>query len=250
MKLDLTGKSALVTGGTRGIGRAIVETLGRAGAKVAFTYRSSAETAEALKADLEAEGIEVLALQGDAAQPDHAEETVQAVLDAWGSLDVLVCNAGVTRDNLLIRMSEDDWNTVIETNLRGVFHFCKAAYRPMMKQRGGSIITISSALGLTGNVGQANYAASKAGVIGFTKTLARELASRDVRANIVAPGYIATDMTAAVDNKVRDLMVETRIPFKRAGTPDDVAALVLFLASEKAAYITGQTMHVDGGLVM
>ena len=249
MTLDLSGKTALVTGGTRGIGRAIVEALAEAGTKVAFTYRSSSETAEALKADLEAKGVECLALQGDAADTIHAEETVQAVLDAWGSIDVLVNNAGITRDTLMIRMSEDDWDSVMETNLKSVFNFCKAAYRPMMKQRGGSIVNISSVVGVTGNPGQANYAASKAGMLGFSKSLARELGGRGVRVNVVAPGYIATDMTADLNEKAQEAM-QGAIPLGRVGQPDDVAAAVVFLASDAGAYITGHTLHVDGGLAM
>lgn len=249
MTLSLLGKTALVTGGTRGIGRAIVEALADAGAKVAFTYRSSSETAEALKAELEGKGCECMAIQGDAADTDHANEAVQAVIDAWGSIDVLVNNAGITRDTLMIRMSEDDWDAVIDTNLKSVFNFCKAAYRPMMKQRGGSIINISSVVGVTGNAGQANYAASKAGVIGFTKSLARELGGRGVRANVIAPGYIATDMTAELSDDVKEAM-STSIPLKRPGNPDDIASAVAFLSSDASAYITGHTLHVDGGMAM
>jgi len=249
MTLDLSGKNALVTGGTRGIGRAIVEALARAGANVAFTYRSSAETAEALKADLEAGGATVLALQSDAADFDAAQAAVQAVLDAWGSLDVLVNNAGVTRDNLLIRMGEDDFDAVIGTNLKSVFNLCKAAYRPMMKQRGGAVINISSVVGVMGNAGQANYAASKAGIIGFTKSLARELGGRGVRANVVAPGYVATDMTDAMPEAAREAMTGS-IPLGRTATPEDVANAVLFLASDAGSYVTGHVLHVDGGLAM
>src|SRR5690606_19448380 len=249
MTLDLSGKNALVTGGTRGIGRAIVEALARAGANVAFTYRSSAETAEALKADLEAGGATVLALQSDAADFDAAQAAVQAVLDAWGSLDVLVNNAGVTRDNLLIRMGEDDFDAVIGTNLKSVFNLCKAAYRPMMKQRGGAVINISSVVGVMGNAGQANYAASKAGIIGFTKSLARELGGRGVRANVVAPGYVATDMTEAMPEAAREGMAGS-IPLGRTAQPEDVANAVLFLASDAGSYITGHVLHVDGGLAM
>ena len=249
MTLDLSGKNALVTGGTRGIGRAIVEALARAGANVAFTYRSSAETAEALRADLEAGGATVLALQSDAADFDAAQATVQQVLDAWGSLDVLVNNAGVTRDNLLIRMSEDDFDAVIGTNLKSVFNLCKAAYRPMMKQRGGAVVNISSVVGVMGNAGQANYAASKAGIIGFTKSLARELGGRGVRANVVAPGYVATDMTDAMPEAAREAMTGS-IPLGRTATPEDVANAVLFLSSDAGSYVTGHVLHVDGGLAM
>ncbi len=249
MNLHLSGKTALVTGGTRGIGRAIVEAFAEAGAKVAFTYRSSSETAEALKAELEGRGVETLAIQSDAADFDAAQAAVQQVLDAWGSLDVLVNNAGVTRDNLLIRMSEEDWDAVIGTNLKSVFNLCKAAYRPMMKQRAGRIVNVSSVVGVMGNAGQANYAASKAGIIGFTKSLARELGARGVTANVVAPGYVDTDMTEALPEAAREAMTGS-IPLKRTATPEDIAHAVLFLASDAASYITGHTLHVDGGLAM
>ncbi len=249
MTLDLSGKTALVTGGTRGIGRAIVETLAECGAKVAFTYRSSTETAEALKAELQGKGVECLAIQGDAADTTHAGEAVQAVIDTWRSIDVLVNNAGITRDTLMIRMSEEDWDTVLDTNLKSVFNFCKAAYRPMMKRRAGSVINISSVVGVTGNAGQVNYAASKAGMIGFTKSLARELGGRGVRVNVVAPGFISTDMTAGLSDDVKDAMSST-IPLKRPGNPQDIASAVAFLASDAAAYITGHTLHVDGGMAM
>lgn len=249
MTLDLSGKTALVTGGTRGIGRAIVDALANAGAHVAFTYRSSSETAEAVRAELTGRGVEALAIQGDAADPEHANDAIQQVMDTWGSLDTLVLNAGITKDGLMIRMSEEDWDAVLDTNLKGAFHFCKAAYRPMMKQRSGSIITIASVVGVMGNAGQANYAASKAGLIGFTKSLARELAGRGVRANVVAPGYIATDMTAAMGDAAQDAM-KGQIPLGRVGNPEDVAAAVAFLASDVSTYITGHVLHVDGGLAM
>ncbi len=249
MKLDLTGKSTLVTGGTRGIGRAMVEAFAAAGARVAFTYRSSTETAEALKAELEAKGVEVLSFQSDAASYEGAEETIKTIIDTWGSIDVVVNNAGVTRDGLMIRMSEEDWDTVIGTNLKSVFNFSKAAYRPMMKQRGGKIINISSVVGVMGNPGQANYAASKAGIIGFSKSLAKELGSRGVTVNVIAPGYVATDMTAALSDKGQEAMLGA-VPLGRPASPEDVANSVLFLASPAADYITGHVLHVDGGLAM
>ncbi len=249
MTLDLTGKTALVTGGTRGIGRAIVQHLAGAGANVAFTFRSSADEAEAFKAELEKGGADVLVFQGDAADTAHAQETVDAVLKAWGSLDVLVNNAGVTRDGLMIRMTEEDWDAVIGTNLKSVFNFCKAAYRPMMKQRGGSIVNLSSVVGVTGNPGQTNYAASKAGIIGFSKSLAKELGSRGVTVNVVAPGFVATDMTAKLGDAAKEAMLGA-VPLGRPATPDDIAAAVTFLASPSARYITGHVLHVDGGLAM
>ena len=249
MQIDLTGKTALVTGGTRGIGRAIVEALAGAGAKVAFTYRSSQAEADALKADLEAKGTEVLAFQGDAADAAHAQATVDAVIGAWGALDVLVLNAGITKDNLMIRMSEDDWNAVLRTNLGAAFGFCKAAYRPFMKQRSGRVVCLASVVGVTGNPGQTNYAASKAGLIGFAKSLAKELGSRNVTVNVVAPGYVATDMTAALPEAAQQAMLGA-VPLGRPAQPADVAGAVLFLASDLAAYVTGHVLHVDGGLAM
>jgi 3-oxoacyl-[acyl-carrier protein] reductase len=247
--LDLSGKNALVTGGTRGIGRAIVETLARAGARVAFTFRSSTSEAESLKRELEAEGGEVLAIQGDAADTTAAGKTVEQVIEAWGSIDIVVNNAGITKDGLMIRMSEDDWDAVINTNLKSVFNFAKAAYRPMMKQRGGKIINLSSVVGTTGNPGQTNYAASKAGIVGFSKSLARELAARGVTVNVVAPGYVATDMTASLPEAAREAMLGS-VPMGRPATPQEIADAVLFLASPLADYITGQVLHVNGGLAM
>ena len=249
MKLDLTGKNTLVTGGTRGIGRAIVEALAGAGARVAFTYRSSTETAEALRADLESRGVEVLVFQGDAAEAASAEAAVKGVLDAWGSVDVLVNNAGITRDNLMLRMKEEDWDAVIAANLKSVFNFSKAVYRPMMRQRGGKIVNLSSVVGVVGNAGQTNYAASKAGITGFSKSLAKELGSRGVTVNVVAPGYVETDMTAKLSDAAREAMLGT-VPLGRPARPEDVAAAVLFLASPAADYITGHVLHVDGGLAM
>ena len=249
MNLDLSDKTALVTGGTRGIGKSMVVTLAQAGARVAFTYRSSTDEAEALKSELEGQGHEILAFKSDVADFAAAEQTVKDLLDAWGKLDVLVNNAGITKDGLMIRMTEQDWDAVIGTNLKGVFNFSKAVYRPMMKQRSGKIINISSVVGVMGNPGQANYAASKAGIIGFSKSLAKELGSRGVTVNVVAPGYVATDMTAALSGKAQEAMLAA-IPLGRPAGPQDVANAVLFLASTYSDYITGHVLHVDGGLAM
>jgi 3-oxoacyl-[acyl-carrier protein] reductase len=245
----LAGKNALVTGATRGIGRAIVLALATRGANVAFTFRSSVEHADALKTELASTGVHALAFQGNAADGASAEESVKGVLDAWGSLDVLVNNAGITRDGLLLRMSEDDWDSVVNTNLKSVFNFCKAAYRPMMKQRSGHIINLSSIVGMVGNAGQTNYAASKAGIIGFSKSLAKELAGRNVTVNVVAPGYVETDMTAAMPEAARTAMLGA-VPLGRGAKPEEIASAVAFLASEEAKYITGHVLNVDGGLAM
>ncbi len=249
MTFDFSGKSVLVTGGTRGIGRAIVEAFAQAGARVAFTYRSSVQEAEALQQQLEQSGTAVLSFQADAADLEAAGRVVEAILEAWGTIDVLVNNAGITRDNLLLRMSEADWDAVLAANLKSVFNFCKQVYRPMMRQRSGRIINVSSVVGVIGNAGQTNYAASKAGIIGFSKSLARELGSRGITVNVVAPGYIETDMTAALPEQARQAMLSS-IPLGRPGTPEDVAQAVLFLASAAASYITGHVLHVDGGMAM
>jgi 3-oxoacyl-[acyl-carrier protein] reductase len=249
ISIDLEGKNALVTGGTRGIGRAIVETLARAGARVAFTYRSSTAEAETVKAAVESAGGTAMALQGDASENAAAEEAVKTVVEAWGSIDIVVNNAGITKDGLMLRMTEEDWDLVINTNLKSVFNFSKAAYRPMMKQRGGKIINLSSVVGATGNPGQTNYAASKAGIVGFSKSLAKELASRGVTVNVVAPGFVATDMTASLSDAAREAMLGS-VPMGRPATPQEIADAVVFLASPLADYITGQIVHVNGGLAM
>ena len=249
MSFDLTGKNVLVTGGSRGIGRAIVESFARAGARVAFTYRSSEELAESVKSEMEKVDTEVLSFRGDAAEMAAADEAVSGVIDAWGTLDVLVNNAGVTKDGLMLRMREEDWDTVISTNLKSVFNFCKAAYRPMMKQRAGKIVNLSSVVGVIGNPGQTNYAASKAGIIGFSKSLAKELGSRSINVNVVAPGYVETEMTASLPDAAREAMLNAAV-LGRAATPQDVANAVLFLSSSAADYITGHVLHVDGGLAM
>ena len=249
MAFDLNGKTALVTGASRGIGRAVVETLAAAGARVAFTYRSSTDEAQALCRQVEASGSECLVFQGDAAHVSSAEEAVGGVLEAWGTLDILVNNAGITRDGLVLRMSEQDWDAVVGTNLKSVFNFCKMAYRPMMKQRGGRIVNMSSVIGVVGNPGQTNYAASKAGIIGFSKSLARELGGRGVTVNVVAPGYVETDMTAGLSDAARNALLDS-VALKRTATPQDVANAVHFLVSPAAEYVTGHVLHVDGGLAM
>lgn len=249
MQADFRESTVLVTGGTRGIGRAIVEAFADAGANVAFTYRSSTDTASALVDTLEEQGTEALALQGDVAELEAAQEHVETVLDRWETLDVLVNNAGITRDGLMLRMREEDWDTVLDTNLKGVFNFSKAAYRPMMRQQGGSIVNISSVVGTTGNAGQTNYAASKAGVIGFSKSLAKELGSRNVTVNVVAPGYVKTDMTDELDQETRAAILDA-VPLERLAEPREIAEAVLFLASPSAAYVTGHVLHVNGGLSM
>ncbi len=249
MAFDLNGKTALVTGASRGIGRAVVETLAAAGARVAFTYRSSTDEAQALCRQVEESGSECLVFQGDAAHVSSAEEAVGGVLEAWGTLDILVNNAGITRDGLVLRMSEQDWDAVVGTNLKSVFNFCKMAYRPMMKQRGGRIVNMSSVIGVVGNPGQTNYAASKAGIIGFSKSLARELGGRGVTVNVVAPGYVETDMTAGLSDAARNALLDS-VALKRTATPQDVANAVHFLVSPAAEYVTGHVLHVDGGLAM
>ncbi len=249
MSLDLTGKNVLVTGGSRGIGRAIVESFATTGARVAFTFRSNTQEAEAVQAELETAGVEHLVFQGDAADAAAAEEAVSGVVSAWGSIDVLVNNAGVTKDGLMLRMREEDWDAVIGTNLKSVFNFCKAAYRPMMKQRSGKIVNLSSIVGVIGNPGQTNYAASKAGIIGFSKSLAKELGARGINVNVVAPGYVETEMTAALPEAARDAMLNA-VVLGRAASPKDVANAVLFLSSAASDYVTGHVLHVDGGLAM
>jgi len=248
MQVDLSDTTVLVTGGTRGIGRAIVDSFAAAGARVAFTYRSSTDEAEALVDALTDQGTEAFSLQGDVADFDVAQSHVDAVLDRWDTLDVLVNNAGITRDGLMLRLQEEDWDAVLDTNLKGVFNFSKAAYRPMMRS-GGSIINISSVVGTTGNAGQTNYAASKAGIVGFSKSLAKELGSRDVTVNVVAPGYVQTDMTDELDDETQETILDA-VPLDRLAEPREIAESVLFLASPAADYITGHVLHVNGGLSM
>jgi 3-oxoacyl-[acyl-carrier protein] reductase len=237
---SLEGKTALVTGASRGIGRAIASELARAGASVVVGYRSGKDEAEALAAE-----IGGIAVQADVSDPGEARRLVEEA----GDLDILVNNAGLTRDGLLARMSDDDWRTVIETNLSSVFYTCRAACRPMMKRRAGAIVNVSSIVGVHGNWGQTNYGASKAGIIGFTKSLARELGSRNVRANVVAPGYVKTQLTDVLPEEATAAMLQNT-PLGRLGDPEDVAGAVRFLCSDEASFITGEVLLVDGGLGM
>lgn len=246
---NLTGKVALVTGGSRGIGRAIVQALAESGADVAFTYRSRKEEADSLVVELQSKGRKAIAIQSDAANTTQSNDVVQSVIKEFGKIDILVNNAGITKDGLLMRMSEQDWDDVITTNLKSVFNFTKASIRQMMSQQSGKIINIASVVGVVGNPGQANYVASKAGVIGFTKSIAKEIASRNVQVNAIAPGFIETEMTEKLNEKQKESILGI-IPMKRMAKPEEVASVVCFLASDGANYITGQTLCVDGGMVM
>lgn len=247
MKL-LENKTAIITGATRGIGRGIAEVFAKNGANVAFTYSSSAEAAIALEKDLAAHGIKAKGYQSNAADFNAAQELALEVIEDFGSIDILINNAGITKDNLLMRISEEDFDKVIEVNLKSVFNLTKAVIRPMMKQRSGSIINMSSVVGVKGNAGQANYAASKAGILGFTKSVALELGSRNIRCNAIAPGFIETEMTGVLPEETVKTWRDA-IPLKRGGTPEDVANACVFLASDLSSYITGQTLHVDGGML-
>ncbi|RFC54768.1 3-oxoacyl-[acyl-carrier-protein] reductase [Brumimicrobium aurantiacum] len=248
MKL-LEDKVVLITGASRGIGKAIAEKCVAEGAKVAFTYLSSEEKANALTAELTKDGGEVKGFKSNAANFDAAQALVDDVVKEFGQIDVLVNNAGITRDNLLMRMTEEMWDEVINTNLKSAFNLTKAVQRPMLKARKGSIINMSSVVGVSGNAGQSNYAASKAGMIGFTKSIAQELGSRSIRCNAIAPGFIETEMTDVLDEKVVQEW-RNNIPLKRGGSTEDVANAVVFLGSEMSAYITGQTLNVCGGMLM
>lgn len=245
----LDNKVVLITGASRGIGKSIAEECVKQGAIVAFTYLSSEEKARALEAELTANGGTAIGFKSDAANFDQAQKLVDDVVAKFGTIDVLVNNAGITRDTLLMRMTEEQWDEVMNTNLKSAFNLTKAVQRPMLKARSGSIINMSSVVGVSGNAGQANYAASKAGLIGFTKSIAQELGSRNIRCNAIAPGFIETEMTGALDQKVVEEW-RNSIPLKRGGQPVDVANAVVFLASDMSAYITGQTIHVCGGMLM
>lgn len=244
----LKGKVALITGASRGIGRAIAQRFAQEGAHVAFTYLSSVEKGQALEEELRVFGNTVKSYRSDASDYKAAEDLIAAVIADFGTVDVLVNNAGITKDGLLMRMSEEQWDTVITVNLKSVFNLTKAVIKPMMKARSGSIINLTSVVGIRGNAGQANYAASKAGIIGFTKSVALELGSRNVRSNAIAPGFIETEMTGEINAKAVDEWKQ-QIPLKRGGQPEEVADACVFLASDLSRYITGQVLQVDGGML-
>ncbi|TMD51542.1 MAG: 3-oxoacyl-[acyl-carrier-protein] reductase [Chloroflexi bacterium] len=247
--MSLEGRTALITGGGRGIGRATAIRLAREGARIAINYKGNAEAAEEAKRLVEKGGGKAALIQGDVSVDDQAENVVKAALAfGEGRLDILVNNAGITRDNLLVRMSAEDWDAVVDLNLRGAFLVTKAAMRPMMKQRSGRIVNVSSVAGVAGNAGQANYASAKAGLIGFTKTVAREMAVRNITCNAVAPGFVPTDLTKALLKQMEETILK-QIPLGRFGTVEDVANAIAFLASDEASYITGQVIVVDGGMV-
>tara|TARA_R110001632_G_scaffold102664_6_gene211124 strand:+ start:8106 stop:8849 length:744 start_codon:yes stop_codon:yes gene_type:complete len=246
MKL-LENKTAIITGATRGIGRGIAIEYAKQGANIAFTYSSSVDAANNLEKELSSIGVKAKGYQSNAADFDSAQELAKEVLAEFGSIDILVNNAGITKDNLLMRISEDDFDKVIEVNLKSVFNLTKAVIRPMMKQRAGSIINMSSVVGLKGNAGQSNYAASKSGIIGFSKSVALELGSRNIRSNVIAPGFIETEMTAKLDEATVQGW-RNSIPLKRGGSTQDIANACVFLGSDMSSYITGQTLSVDGGM--
>lgn len=247
--MQLEGKSALITGASRGIGRAIALALSAQGAAVAVNYAGNEKAAQAVRDEIIANGGKVLIVKADVSNMDDVQRMFETVLKEFGTIDILVNNAGITRDTLLARMKEEDWQAVIHTNLTGVFNCTKIAAKLMMKKRAGKIVNMASVVGLIGNIGQSNYAAAKAGIIGFTKSIARELAARNVNVNAVAPGFIATDMTTVIPDKARENILHG-IPFGRMGKTEDVANAVLFLTSEQSSYITGQVLNVDGGMVM
>ena len=245
----LDGRHALVTGASRGIGRAVALAFAAEGASVALNFAGNVAAAEAVRAEIESAGGKAILVPADVSDENAVEDMVKTVTEAFGSIDILVNNAGITRDGLLLRMKEEDWDAVLNTNLKGVFLCTKAVSKFMMKKRYGRIVNMASVVGVTGNASQANYAAAKAGVIGFTKAMAKELASRGITVNAIAPGFIRSDMTDVLPDKVKETML-AGIPLGRAGEPEDVAKAALFLASDQAAYITGQVLTVDGGMVM
>ncbi|MBR6013899.1 MAG: 3-oxoacyl-[Selenomonadaceae bacterium] len=247
--MKLSEKVALVTGASRGIGRATALKLAEEGAKVAINFAGNVKKAEEVKSEIESKGGEALLVQGDISNFEKVSEVIKTVVDTWGKIDILVNNAGITRDNLLMKMSESDFDEVIATNLKGVFNCTKAVTRLMMKQHSGRIVNMSSVVGLMGNAGQTNYSAAKAGIIGFTKSAAKEFAPRGITVNAVAPGFICTDMTETIPEKIKTGLIE-KIPLGRIGNPEDIANTVLFLVSDEAAYITGQVICVDGGMAM
>lgn len=247
--MNLKGKTAIITGGSRGIGKACAIYLAKQGADIVFNYSNSSSMAEETADEIKNLGVKVLAVKADVKSSQDIDYLFNQALENFNSIDILVNNAGITRDTLLIRMKEEDWDTVLDINLKGVYLTCKAAAKHMMKKRQGRIINISSVVGITGNPGQANYAASKAGIIGFSKSIAKELAPRGILVNVVAPGFIDTDMTSVLGEKVKDNIL-SQIPLGRYGSPEDVAKLVTFLASDDNQYITGQVINIDGGMLM
>jgi hypothetical protein len=247
--MNITEKTAIVTGGSRGIGRAIAVELAKAGVQIAIIYAGNTAAAEETLALVKAQGVQGMMIQCDVADGAAVEAMVKEVKDTFGSIDILVNNAGITRDTLLMRMKETEWQEVLDTNLTGVFHCTRQVSKLMIKQRHGIIINLTSIVGLVGNAGQANYSAAKAGVIGFTKAVAKELASRNIRVNAIAPGFIETDMTAILSDTAKEDILKT-VPMGRMAKPEEVATVAAFLASEEAKYMTGQVLHVDGGMIM
>lgn len=244
----LEGKTAIITGGSRGIGKAIVEVFVKQGANVAFTYSSSSDAAKAIENELSTNNVKVKSYKSDASNFEEAKLLAASVLEEFGSIDILINNAGITKDNLLMRMSEEDFDRVIQVNLKSVFNMTKAVQRTMLKQRKGSIINMSSVIGVKGNAGQSNYAASKAGIIGFTKSMAIELGSRNIRSNAIAPGFIVTEMTEELGEETIKQYFEA-IPLKRGGSPEEIANTCVFLGSDMSSYLTGQVLNVDGGML-
>ncbi|MFT9494550.1 3-oxoacyl-[acyl-carrier-protein] reductase [Anaerosolibacter sp.] len=247
--MTLLGKTAVVTGGSRGIGRAIVLKLAEMGANIVVNYTSSPQKAEEVVALVKEMGREAIAIQANVSDSDAIQKMMQEVEEKFSTIDILINNAGITKDTLLMKMKDEDWDQVMDINLRGTFNCTKAVTRKMMKQRNGKIVNLASVVGVMGNAGQANYAASKAGIIGFTKSVAKELATRGINVNAVAPGFIQTEMTDILSDEVKEAMM-ANIPMKQLGTPEDVANVIAFLCSDDAKYITGQVLHVDGGMVM